>query len=470
MHAGPRRRAVQPPHVTGTVGSASGTASLRAGSIGAACVSSDWPEPDRIWTSHFAGPLSEPTQIPELPAWLFVADGSTLRTLTACGGVPMQEIALDGQLVRKPVVVELGDPGSGEFAAFVTTSAGSVERIDIRASDGALTARWTRNLRRSVFGTLICPADTFAAPPAVQLRADSSPVFRTLYSTTDVVYVGTDDGCGDTTRNRVYALSAANGSELWAFNEDGIQRVSAIAATPTVDAAGDRLYIGTDTPPESLSDSFFSFDTSTGDSHGTVAWSVNVGSVLAAPVVASGRVSIVSKPGTLSVYPVEGSPTGGNAPIVQLSLGSAGGFVRLDPTLDGSSLWVVDSTGEMVEVSLDPGGPQGIHVVARSSIYGFFAAATTPVVLYRPTANSRPDLYVGGSDGGAWQLAFAPFSETPSANARRNVSSGEVRVFSASVVIDVNRDGTTTPHMVFASEGADLSKFDVPWLDSTGLY
>jgi hypothetical protein len=455
--------------VTGTNGAASGAATLTILPRVSACEPGPIHPLGPMWLTHLSGPVSEPVQSDALPAWVFVGDGSALRTITACGGASIGRFELDGQVAQRPTVVELGVHGSGIFSAFVTTTAGTLYRVNVDATTGAMTPGWSRDLRRRVFGTLICSGDSFAAAPVVQLRSESGPAFNATFPETDVVYVGTQDGCADTTRNRVVALSTDDGADLWTFNIDGTRKVGSVVSAPALDPAADRLYVGVSVPPESFgADSLFALDTKVGQ----LEWSVFAGDLLAAPAVEADRVYVVNRAGALRVYPSAGNGLGGNTPLWDpVSTASPGADVHLDFAVHDDSVVVVDSQGTLTRVGPDPSNGGRLHVVsmgAPMSIAGPMPATSRPLILDRGPLEVK--VYVGTEYASAFQLGWTR-NETPSEGCAGvpprplDVTQpfDSSSVVSGALVSDRYADGTTHVDVVFASSTGWVAKFATPW-------
>jgi hypothetical protein len=440
--------------VTGVVGTASGTAQLRV------TLATPWAcTPDRftqaVWTTHLEGPLSTPTQVAALPSWVVIGDGPILRTLGACNGQIAGSVGLDGLVAGAPTVVQLE---SGAIAAFVATSRGSVYRVDIEPATGALGVAWVRDLRRMLNGVPICQAgdgDGFAAAPVVQLRADASQAFRDRFAH-DVLYVGTADGCGDTTRNRVLALDAASGGDLWVFNIDGTIKVDRVATSPVLDAGADVLYVPTDLAPNaSGQSSLFALDVLAADGAG-LQWDTNAGALLGSPALGGDRLYVANKAGILLAYPKAGDGLGNNSAIWSLAATSPGAVVIADLVVDGPHVFVADTGGVINRV--DDGGLTGHRQWSQSLSFWFARAATTPLLYGAGTPTAK--LFVGADDGGAWQLR----ESDGTVDARRSIDPDGASVSNdGPLVTDVDPTGASHPAVIFGSSSGNLRKVAVPW-------
>jgi outer membrane protein assembly factor BamB len=97
--------------------------------------------------------------------------------------------------------------------------------------------------------------------PAVRLKAYANARFA---APVDLIFVGTRN-IGDHSRfnNRVYALSARDGSIVWTFNESGAARMDIISSTPAVDYAENAVYV-TSRSNDGRQNSLWKSDSNTG--------------------------------------------------------------------------------------------------------------------------------------------------------------------------------------------------------------
>jgi hypothetical protein len=439
--------------VLGLDGSAAGSASLIASDAPPACGPSAGTvllDHQTLWSAHFTGPLSPPAQVAVLPAWLFIVDGTTLRSLTACGGVPTGSFDLDAHVDRAPAVVQLDD---GSFAVFVTTLAGSVYRVNVDAATGALTPAWSRNVRRPG-----CLNDRLVAAPVVHLRATATAAFQARYST-DVVYVVTDDpddgtGACPAGQNTVMAFNAATAGVLWTVNPTGTQvEMNEILDTPALDPTIDRLFVGALNNPAQSANTLFSINVVAAISH--LSWEANAGPIEFSPLVVADRIYVGSDDGYLRAYSkATGSPSWtGGIPRVTNGIGNqptfADGLIVVVAT-DGTIRRFIDNgttgTEEGIGLVLDPTGIRKASTAVVSYDYG--------------PGPFDVKMYVGANDGTAQQIdpSWALQEEVtivplgPGAN-----------IFAGIATIDPAPGGTLRTNLVFVSASGDVTKLAIPW-------
>src|SRR5262249_26268659 len=148
--------------------------------------------------------------------------------------------------------------------------------------------------RQSGSGLLACstaPGDGLLASPVVQLYNESDPTFTAaidgMHASNDLVFVITNDGCGDTTHNRIIAYWSSDLTlpPLWTFTSDSSIKVDAGHGC-SLDYATNTLYCGTDLADGSSGqNSLFAVNTITGE----LRWAANAGAVIGRPELASGR-------------------------------------------------------------------------------------------------------------------------------------------------------------------------------------
>jgi len=178
-----------------------------------------------------------------------------------------------------PVQLQLSTcPGGCEYL-FAAASNGSVYRIN--AQDGSNAG--AVDLRRSIAGVLVCPADSFKAAPTIQLYNRSNVAFQTAPSADgSLVYVITANGCGDHTGNRIYALHASDLSISWVLNADQSIKIDAGLSSCTLAYSTNTLYCGTDLQDGAArQDSIFAVNSIAG----RYEWSINDGALLTSPLL-----------------------------------------------------------------------------------------------------------------------------------------------------------------------------------------
>ncbi len=141
-----------------------------------------------------------------------------------------------------------------------------------------------------------CASDQSPIAPAVQLWTQSDVNFRKQFPDGDsLVFVGTQDGCGDTSQNRILAFRASNVSRVWTFNGDGSYNMNAVTSL-TVDYARNTLYAATISAGGQQS--VFALST-TGSITATLKWSFNAGTVIAKPVLGDSCLYVAGQDGVL---------------------------------------------------------------------------------------------------------------------------------------------------------------------------
>jgi len=217
---------------------------------------------------------------------ILVAAASTLRILDSETLQTVRSIVLGGNVVGRPAFVQTND---GDWSVFVSTANGVIQRI--RAKTGAIV--WARNLQRGS-----CPADSLGAA-SVQLRRESSAAFRSTYMT-DILYVPTRYAVcsGYKTDNRVYALSADDGSTMGTFNSGGTHDVDVIAGAPVVDLSLDRIYVASERTNSAGQHSLWAIDALSG----TLVWSWNAGRLRSGAQAGGDRLYVVDLAGTVQAF------------------------------------------------------------------------------------------------------------------------------------------------------------------------
>jgi hypothetical protein len=296
---------------------------------------------------------------------------------------------------------------------FVGASDGFLYKINALA---AVIPSPNVDTRRKISGVLVCngaPGDSLNATPAVALYAyaDSTlgtrgRAFRDNIDATpghagdDVVIVITDDGCSDTTHNRIIAYWARDLSQKWVVNADFSIKMDKGTEGCTIDYTNMWLFCGTDLQDGSSGqDSLFAIDII----NGMVLWSTNAGAILNRPILNfnNHRLYVANKAGSLMAYNPVGNGLGGGAPLwsAALSVASVGTLISRSPSVESRG-----SSWQNKILVLDTGGT--LHAVTDNGMTGsvlWTASAeagvtwmTVPVVLPDPTASRA---FLGRSDG-----------------------------------------------------------------------
>ncbi|MFN0007617.1 MAG: PQQ-binding-like beta-propeller repeat protein [Planctomycetota bacterium] len=159
---------------------------------------------------------------------------------------------------------------------------------DVNRSSGVTV--WSRNLRRAS-----CSSDTLSAAPVAQIWERSNCDFQTAIPSLDLLYVGTDFACGNTTANRVHALDLATGATRWIFNSTAtysVDRVTGLA----LDDTNNLLIVTTDeSVPGANQPTIMAVNTL----NGARAWARDLGAILSKPIVSSRGVYVLEASGVL---------------------------------------------------------------------------------------------------------------------------------------------------------------------------
>jgi putative pyrroloquinoline-quinone binding quinoprotein len=227
-----------------------------------------------------------------------VPPGSVRWTWSTPGGAPLDNF---------PNPVPLSPGAGGGLFLYVGAEDGQLYKIN--AGTGATTA--TADLKRPGCGG--SSGDEIKGTPAVQIYRFSNSAFQNDVDLQpghvgdDVVLVATNDGCGDTTRNRIYALWASDLSTKWIFNADATHKMDFVSDACALDYATNTVYCGSNQPDGGTQNTLWALDTMSG----AVRWSYNAGSIQNRPILAGGRLYVVASPSSLMAYDPAGSAAGG---------------------------------------------------------------------------------------------------------------------------------------------------------------
>jgi hypothetical protein len=401
----------------------------------------------------------------------YVVSGNTLYALDNLTSSVVWNVAFSAPIQNNAVPVPL-TPGTGTTvteAIFVSTLDGRV--YGINAQDGGQF--WKKGNGGTFFtvvgsgtasscGTDVGSGDGLSAAPVIQLKAFANANVPNR----DTVFVATRYGCGSA-GNRIYALNAADGSQVWAFNKVPLYHVNAaydscnIVYDPTATAPPNNnlLICGTDQEPGYSS--VWALNSVTGG----VVWSTAGGPV-------KSRVSV--KPAANRIY-----------------YGTLDSTIRVKSTIDGSDIYppkaITSPVLGPVWPEFRPPTPGATNMIMFTTTDGLFrriteetqAVAPTNYLQEQlttpgrsssgtPTFTSAPAMfpsagkvYVGQSDGTVQQLETALGPSSPNASAL--VSSGPA--FDSA--LDFNSLATSTDidrlELASGATGGTVKRFCVPW-------
>jgi hypothetical protein len=302
---------------------------------------------------------------------------SSLNGLNLSTGLPIASPYVAGGAIENfPEVVPLAD---GKTYVFFTANDGYLYKVD------ATTLTLVSRLK------LATAPDVLQGTPSIQVASYASTAFKSAWGGRDLVYVVTRHAT-DTTANQVLAVDAAAMTlpAVWQFTGSAGQPMDYASEGCAVDYARDLLYCGTNQPSGGTQSTLWAFSTV----GGTLAWSVNAGSLHNRPQPANGLIYVADMTATLRAI----DPAGSGAQKWSLAL-HPGAYVannlwaefRLGPT----QVFVTDSTGIVYDV-LD-NGPNGTIKWQRS----FGAAHAIALSAVAPTMGLE---FVGLDDGTLHQL------------------------------------------------------------------
>jgi outer membrane protein assembly factor BamB len=378
-----------------------------------------------------------------LPGQRTVALDST-RVYWAVGGALVQ-LTKDGTLIaaREFPSVSICRP------LVVDTQHGVIDMICFAASDGyvfaldpnalGLPTLWSRNLRRPS-----CNGDVLHQTLALQLWDLSDAAYRAAQNT-DLVIAGTRYACSTTTANKVYALDGANGNVRWTFNATGGFFVEAVTGL-ALDYARNLVYVTTEqSDPTQSQVSVCALRTT----NGTRLWGMDLGHIVAPPLLADGALYVVDFDGLLfKLNPATG------ATLWSLQITTGGQVVTHDmgysTILQRVFLTAASATGsEGVIVAVDDLGSSG-QVAWQTSASGpgsLGAVDTAPAVL-----DAMHVVYAGVAYGGVVQLGVCQGYLQHDDLAFSNVDDIVVDTFDAA-----------HSRLYVATQTTSISKLCIPW-------
>ena len=297
--------------------------------------------------------------------------------------------------VPTPVVLS-----TGVEVIFVGATDGFLYKLD--AGGGALGSVDTR---RRIGGTLACnsaPGDQITVAPTVQLYAFSNDAFKVHidnlgHAGDDLIFVTTENGCGDTQRHQVFGYWASDLSFKWIVNAGGTLKVDTSSGC-SVDYTRNSLYCGTHLEgPSTGQSSLFAVSTITGQ----VLWLAEAGDVPAPVVFHNDRLYVVNNTGALMAYDPAGNGLGGALQLWtnSVSVVSPSFLVQRNMGVVDDTLLILDSGGTLRRVQ--DTGAAGTVLWAVNAEPGL-DYQTAPVAV-----SSLGKAYIGRSDGAIQQISLA---------------------------------------------------------------
>jgi hypothetical protein len=308
--------------------------------------------------------------------------------------------------------------------------------------------------RRKSGGVTVCAGDRVTATPAVQLYSASNPDFKNAaaiagHVSDDLIFVITNNGCSDHTRNRIFAYWASDLSLKWSFNADFSLQVDSGYGGCFVDYATNTLFCGTDLQSDAIAqNSLFAIDTITGN----VKWAANAGAILNRPLLHQGRLYVARKPGSLLPYNPAGDGLGNGSPYwaAPVNVATPGTILVSNISAFANSLFVLDSGGRLAKVN-DTGSSGSIVWTQQAEPGATWIGA--PVLV--PTVGKA---YLGRDDGYVQQI------QLQDGNLEWLVPVGDV-----SVPVDVYDPSPDTEgpvnftNRLAAAAGSNMARFKVPF-------
>ncbi|HWX21058.1 MAG TPA: proprotein convertase P-domain-containing protein [Candidatus Binatia bacterium] len=304
----------------------------------------------------------------------------------------------------------------------------------INAHDGA-TGNWSVSTKRGS-----CTADSVQVGPAIQLWEKSDLNFRRQF-TDDLVFIATADGCGDTTQNRVMALSASDSSSLWIFNGDQSHSMGP-GRGMVLDYAHDTLYCVTDSTGSASS--VWAINTLNGVLRWSGHYTTNQNESFVPPILANGALYLAQYGGS-RVFKI--NATNGNV----IWSHQAYGLNFYDITFDPGRNMLFLAAGETIEAVTDLGAS-----AARAWLFfdinglGLDSTPTTAPV----AAPAFGKLYFGAKDGYVYQVDMG----NGEASAAASTGGGSV-----SMLVPDSADGGVTVNRLMAAAGVNTIRMCIPW-------
>jgi outer membrane protein assembly factor BamB len=395
-----------------------------------------------------------------------LATGTSLQVRHADSLEPLGEAPLLGTIVSTSPPVRLGD---GSMAEFVSREDGVVTRIHL---SGSFVPIWSRSLRRAGCGT-----DSVSAPPVVHLRRRGTAAFKAAY-VDDLVYVGTSyrsgglaPCAGDSTQNRVVALSATDGHTVWQFNGDGLTSVDVVVGMaldrtrnvhidPSVDVVTirqeDTLFVTTERRASVSQNSVWAIDVITG----TERWGRNSGRMVGPPILSAryeDRIYVLTRGGLIkALHKSDGSEIWSQA-IGAVAMRAAavdpGGMDPRIATVDVlGRIAMIRDNGSTVETLWNSELPMGPIPIGTSPRLPAVRAVSTPLM------DDPGHVYVGASDGAIYQLDIA----TGEVLTSRTVDDDRTATVHE-LALQSPANGTDPAFMVAMSSEGHLVKYCIPF-------
>jgi hypothetical protein len=421
----------------------------------------------RLWLSltTVTGPASAPVSDPGFT----LVGGSTSYFAQGHSVVAVRNVA-DGSFSAGSIkwtwdTPTLFDVPDSPKPVRLTLGLFTTEVLFVGAADGFLykldahtgTAMGSVDTRRRLGGALVCttaPFDALNGTPAVQLYDASDAAFKAAVDSVaghagdSRIFVITQNGCRDTTRNRVLAYWASDMTPAWTFPADGATKVDAGIAGCTIDYPTNTLYCGTALGAAAAGQSsLFAIDTR----NGGLRWSANAGATASKITLHNGRLYVATSHGMLQAYDPAGDGFGGPAQLWTIAVASAGAAVLRNLWPFGDSLLVLDTGGSLRRVR--DLGSSGTIVWESNAAPGILFV-TSPVAV-----ESLGKGYIGREDGLVQEIDLA----TGQGGKAVVVSAGDV-VFDPS--LDVEGSASDFNRLTVVSSD-NVARFSIPFCPPT---
>jgi uncharacterized repeat protein (TIGR01451 family) len=406
-----------------------------------------------LWMNHGTGlqnsyGLTTDTFLGPRPGRVFYANGTHLYAFsTATGTFSWSAQTMLPSIFNFPAAALLPD-GLGGYAewVFVTTEDGFLNKFN--AQDGS--SNGSANLKRGA-----CNADRFSIAPVVQQWNLSDVAFRTQFVDGDsLVFVGTQDGCGDTSNNRILAFRASNLDRVWTFNGDGSYDVNAITGM-TLDYARNTLYATTISSGGQTS--VFALST-TGAISATLRWSFNAGTVNVSPVLGDGCIYVAGANGFLHKLNADTGAEIWSIPMTN-GLGLRAADFLLEPAFDPIRNMLFVSDGSHMVGFKDQGG-QAALTWDRNAAQSDCEDITAPTVFEALVAASDlGKFYVLASQGFVVQYDIA--GRTIEVETSLNVTN--VSDVTEKLIPDSDNGGSTVNRLIGFGQDSNMGRFCIPW-------
>ena len=427
-----------------------------------------WSPPSAITTNGLASaPALDPGDTLYYPKGnpiTYLAQGSTLFSVRrfADGGQPGGTFRWTWQASPPTPLPSSPNPVRSRGREFVFLAGENGFLYKINAIDGTTSLMF--DTRRMINGIPLCgipPGDGILSTPAVQLYDQSNSAFQSAADAAghcgdDLVFVATANGCGDMTRNRVFARWASDLTGKWTFNADFARKVDSSIGGCVVDYSTNTVYFATNLDDAATGqNSLFALDAITG----ALKWSTNAGAVLNRPMLNGGRLYIARKSGSVMAYDPAGSGLGGGAPLwaSSLAVASLGTQIIQNIVTFGSRLLIVDTDGVMHAVQDTGSAGVKLWVAAPEPGVRFTSA---PAVLQ--LAGGTYAAFIGRDDGTVQQVDLGLASPT----FRGTIVSGEFFDVVCTPTIDLEPGEPSQQRLVVAATSGTVTRLKLPLCNS----